>query len=147
MDTPHYLGIDIGSVSIGLVLIDERRQILHHEYLFHYGNIAQILAERLAALDLSHVVQVGHNYRSGDFFADAAGVAAVISINDQLASIEGILYQHPHTGSAFAINALIETERIAPESERFFHVFDDDGDVVNLFDLGHGFLVANSRVR
>ncbi len=100
MRAHHYLGIDIGSVSIGLVLIDERKTILHHEYLFHYGNIASLLAERLAALDLAHVAQVGHNHRSGDFFAGAAGVT---SINDQLACIEGILYQHPRTGSAFAI--------------------------------------------
>jgi activator of 2-hydroxyglutaryl-CoA dehydratase len=93
----HYLGIDIGSVSLSLVLIDENKHILHHEYLFHYGNIASLLAERLAALDLSHVVQISHNHRSGDFFYDG------LSINDPLAGIEGILYQQPHTGSAFAI--------------------------------------------
>ena len=93
----HFLGIDIGSVSLSLVLMNAQKKILHHEYLFHYGNIAQILCERLEQIDLSRLVQVGHNHRSNDFFADG------ISINDQLASIEGILFQHEKTGSAFVI--------------------------------------------
>jgi len=93
----RYLGIDIGSVSLSLVLMNEQKKILHQEYLFHYGNIAQILRQRLALIDLSRLVQIGYNQRSSDFFAEG------ISINDQLASIEGILFQHEKTGSAFVI--------------------------------------------
>jgi len=93
----YWLGIDIGSVSLGLVVINEQKKTLHHEYLFHHGNIAQILHDRLALLDLSRIVQIGHNHRAGDFFADG------VSINDQLACIEGILFQQEKTGSAFVI--------------------------------------------
>ncbi len=93
----HFLGIDIGSVSLGIALIDEHKQILHQDYLFHHGNITQLLQTKLGQIDLSRVALIGHNHRASDFFSDG------ISVNDQLASIEGMLFQNDQIGSAFVI--------------------------------------------
>jgi predicted CoA-substrate-specific enzyme activase len=92
-----FLGIDIGSVSLGCVVIDEQQEIVHSAYVFHHGNIAYRLREQLEQIDLSRVCQVGHNRRSGDFFSEG------ISVNDQVAVIEGMRFQTDKVGSVFII--------------------------------------------
>ena len=92
-----FLGIDIGSVSLACALINERKGILWSSYLFHRGNITNLLREQLEPLDLSGVAQVGHNRRSSDFFSGG------ISANDQIAVIEGVLFQTSQVGSVFVI--------------------------------------------
>ena len=37
-----YFGIDIGSVSLSYVLINQKKQIVKTNYLFHQGNISKI---------------------------------------------------------------------------------------------------------
>ena len=78
----HYLGIDIGSVSLSYVLLDQKGHILKSETLFHQGNIFQALKEKLAAIDLSKVHQVVYNHKSCDFFTSG------MSINEQVALID-----------------------------------------------------------
>ena len=92
-----FLGIDIGSVSLACALINERKEILWSSYLFHRGNITNLLREQLGQLDLSGVAQVGHNRRYSDFFSGG------ISANDQIAVIEGVLFQTSQVGSVFLI--------------------------------------------
>ena len=92
-----FLGIDIGSVSLACALVNGRKEILWSCYLFHHGNIANVLREQLEQIDLSQVCQVGHNRRSSDFFSSG------ISVNDQIAVIEGVLFQTDRVGSVFLI--------------------------------------------
>jgi predicted CoA-substrate-specific enzyme activase len=92
-----YLGIDIGSVSLSYVLINQHKQVLKSGYLFHQGNILKSLTEKLEELDLSRVYQVAYNHKASDFFS--AGVC----VNEQVALIEGGRYQEKNVGSMFTI--------------------------------------------
>ena len=40
---PHILGVDIGSVSIAVVALNSRQEIIRSAYEFHQGNTAQKL--------------------------------------------------------------------------------------------------------
>ena len=93
----YWLGIDIGSVSFSYVLINQNRQILKKDYLLHQGNIFELLQEKLAEIDLARVHQVAYNHKSSDFFA------AGMSVNEQVALIEGIRYQQENVRSVFTI--------------------------------------------
>ena len=93
----QFLGIDIGSVSLSYVLIDQNKTILQKGYLFHHGNICALLKETLEGLDLSFVQQVAFNHKAGDFFT------AGVSVNEQVSLIEGALFQQADFGSLFVI--------------------------------------------
>jgi predicted CoA-substrate-specific enzyme activase len=93
----QFLGIDIGSVSLNYVLIDQNATILQSDYLFHHGNIYGLLRETVEGLDLSFVQQVAYNHKAGDFFT------AGVSVNEQVSLIEGALFQQAEIGSMFVI--------------------------------------------
>jgi predicted CoA-substrate-specific enzyme activase len=93
----YYLGIDIGSVSLSYVLLNQNRQILASDYLCHQGNIFKLLRDKLERLDLSRVDQVAYNHRSSEFFS------AGLSVNEQVALIEGARFQQKNVGSLFTI--------------------------------------------
>ena len=93
----YCLGIDIGSVSFSYVLLNQNRQILASDYLFHQGNISELLREKLEELDLAQINHVAYNHRSSEFFT------AGLSVNEQVALIEGALYQRKKVGSLFTI--------------------------------------------
>ena len=52
---PHILGVDIGSVSIAVVALNSRQEIIGSAYEFHHGNTAQKLKEILNRFDLKAV--------------------------------------------------------------------------------------------
>jgi activator of 2-hydroxyglutaryl-CoA dehydratase len=79
-----YLGIDIGSVSLAYVLLDQNQQIIQDSYLFHRGNILAVLQQCLKNIDLSKVCQAAYNHKSADFFNKG------IMVNEQVALIEGV---------------------------------------------------------
>jgi activator of 2-hydroxyglutaryl-CoA dehydratase len=68
------LGIDIGSVSLAYVLLDQNRQIQQRDYLFHRGNIFSALETCLKNIDLSKICQVAYNHKSADFFNQGMNV-------------------------------------------------------------------------
>ena len=93
----YYLGIDIGSVSISLVLINQKKQIIQSDYHIHKGNISSALIKQLEKIDLSKVHQIGYNHKSADFFNQG------FSINEQVALIKGVQYEREKIGSILAI--------------------------------------------
>ena len=52
---PHILGVDIGSVSIAVVALNSRQEIIQSAYEFHHGNTAQTLKEILNRFELKAV--------------------------------------------------------------------------------------------
>ncbi|MEN8117185.1 MAG: acyl-CoA dehydratase activase [Bacteroidota bacterium] len=50
-----YLGIDVGSVTISLVLMTEKKEILRTAYGFHEGKIADRLSELLSSFNHSNI--------------------------------------------------------------------------------------------
>ena len=89
----HYLGIDIGSVSLSLILMNHDHEIIHSSYIIHNGNIAGLLFAELKRIDLSKVQGFAFNQRSSDFFNRGIG------INEQVALIEGVRFQKKNAGS------------------------------------------------
>jgi predicted CoA-substrate-specific enzyme activase len=77
--------------------MNQRQEILKSDYLFHHGNIFKRLKENLEQLDLSQVCQVAYNQKSSDFFT------AGVSVNEQVALIEGVHYQQQNVGSMLTI--------------------------------------------
>jgi activator of 2-hydroxyglutaryl-CoA dehydratase len=55
MDKNYILGIDIGSVSISIVIVDKERQIVQSSYLFHEGQIIQNLKAALSDYKLKNI--------------------------------------------------------------------------------------------
>ncbi len=78
------LGIDVGSVAVGIVLVNQDRQILHEGYAFHHGDIRKTLGELLQGVDLTRIeqsvatastplsVRVGQRYNNEICFTTAA---------------------------------------------------------------------------
>jgi len=56
----NLLGIDIGSVSISLAVINESDKVIHSAYTFHKGQIAGCLKNLLAEIDLSQIRSIGY---------------------------------------------------------------------------------------
>ena len=92
-----YLGIDIGSVSLGLVLIDEERNVVRREYVFHKGNISECLNHHLRMLNFSRIRNIAYNHKSVDFFNQGS------SIYEQIALLEGTRHEISHIGSLIII--------------------------------------------
>ncbi len=55
---PAILGIDIGSVSIGIIQLTTDRQIVHSRYGFHFGDMAGTLVNLLSDFDLGQAFWV-----------------------------------------------------------------------------------------
>ena len=92
-----YLGIDIGSVSLCYVIINQDRKIVHSEYIFHRGDIFSALQEHLSSIDFSKVQNIAFNHKSSDFFNQG------LSVNEQIALIEGVKFQVKNVGAVFTI--------------------------------------------
>lgn len=54
----NILGIDVGSVAVGVVIVDGTRKILHTGYGFHRGEISTTLRELLQDYDVTRIGQV-----------------------------------------------------------------------------------------
>ncbi len=93
----YYLGIDLGSVSLAYVVMDQHRHILKSDYLFHRGNIFAALEECLSQIDLKKINQVAYNHKAADFFNQG------IRVNEQVAIIEGVKFLVSEVGSVFTI--------------------------------------------
>ena len=107
-----YLGLDIGSVSLACVLMDDKRQITHSRYLFHEGRIMPVLQELLSGPEFSNVRQVCYNHNATEFFQ------AGTELNDQIALMEGANHIYVQKSAGIFV--------IGGETFGFFH-FDDKG--------------------
>ena len=58
--THLHLGIDIGSVSIAVALMDHEQRLLHHGYTFHKGRITEHLLEFLKDIEPSSVSTIAY---------------------------------------------------------------------------------------
>ncbi len=51
----QYLGIDIGSLAMSAVILDETKQILYSSYHFHNGQTIEGLNKILSEIDLPKI--------------------------------------------------------------------------------------------
>ena len=60
----YLLGIDIGSVSVSLAVIDESNHVVQTAYTFHKGQIVECLTNLLGDIDLSLIKSIGYTSSS-----------------------------------------------------------------------------------
>jgi activator of 2-hydroxyglutaryl-CoA dehydratase len=54
-DHSRILGIDVGSVSLSVAVINLKREILKTDYRFHHGDVKGTLREALIGFDLREI--------------------------------------------------------------------------------------------
>lgn len=54
--TMNIVGIDVGSVALSLVMMDEKKAIITSSYQFHHGAIIETLRSMLSGIDVSRLV-------------------------------------------------------------------------------------------
>ena len=93
----NFLGIDVGSVSVAVIVLNSENQIVYNGYRFHRGNILSCIRDELSLIDLTEISQLAFNKNAAEFFCTGKVV------NEQIAAIEGIKYLHPEVRSLFTI--------------------------------------------
>lgn len=93
-----YLGMDVGSLYVGLVLVDEKGRVLAREYLRHQGDPGAVARSLLQDLPLDEIAAV---VRTG------SGCAAIpiggIVIDAVVAGVGGMRHLHPDVRNIVAI--------------------------------------------
>ncbi|MBI5375748.1 MAG: hypothetical protein HZA77_09945 [Candidatus Schekmanbacteria bacterium] len=91
-------GIDIGSVSIALVLLDHGRAVAYKDYRPHNGKIYAVLEEMLGSLPVRKLASFGVIAEKGrEFFTSG------IEVNEQVAIIAGVKNVCPEARSIITI--------------------------------------------
>ncbi|MBN1356506.1 hypothetical protein JXA40_09635 [bacterium] len=91
-------GIDIGSVSVGLILMDTEHAIIHRDYRFHSGNIRSALNAMLDDLPSASVDRVGIVSKG-----NREVIREGVEVNEQVAIIEGVKTVIPRPGAIITI--------------------------------------------
>jgi len=92
------LGIDIGSISLAVVLLDTQGSVLHQQYLSHNGHIQPVLANAMDKLPVRQVRAFGVVAEKGREFFSAG-----IEVNEQVAVIEGVKRDCPKVRTILSI--------------------------------------------
>lgn len=111
----NYLGIDIGSVAIGIAVVDENNRIIHTSYTFHKGQIADNLLKSLGKIQINNVKAIGY-CSSGP-----SVISHGLYVDSRIAYITATKYFHPETKALLIIGA-----------EKFgLATFDNKGEYLN----------------
>jgi predicted CoA-substrate-specific enzyme activase len=77
---PGFLGVDIGSISVSLALIDSTSEIRKTAYRFHRGRVRETLAELMAEMGPVPVAGVACTTASPQIFRDARPFDSQVSL-------------------------------------------------------------------
>nr|HPL18520.1 BadF/BadG/BcrA/BcrD ATPase family protein [Spirochaetota bacterium] len=114
-DKTNVLGIDIGSISISLAVVDRDRTIGATAYAFHRGKIAETLHELLSGFDLPSIGGIAATSSSPEIIAGAAVYDSRVSV------IRAAKHLHDRVGSILIVGG-----------EKFGLVlFDGEGEYLN----------------
>ena len=98
MHADNIAGIDIGSVSIAMVLLDGRGQITYRDYCFHRGTIHAALKTLFDKLPVRQLKGFGVVAERGrEFFRSG------VEVNEQVALIAGVKHFFPKPGAIITI--------------------------------------------
>ncbi len=100
-----FLGIDVGSTSINLVLINAKRQIIYYSYVKTLGKPLDIVRTELNKLKGAVVGLAGYKIAVTGSGREYIGkeIGADLVINEITAQTEGALVSHPDTDTVFEI--------------------------------------------
>jgi len=110
-----YLGIDIGSVAIALVVINEEKQVLYRFYEFHHGQILEKLSDSLNKIELDKIKTIAYTSSTPPIMKYG------ISVDSRIAFISAGKHLHPQLRALLVIGA-----------EKFgLATFDEHGEYLN----------------
>jgi len=98
MGTGNTVGIDIGTVSIALALIDSTGQLTYRDSCLHNGNIHAALKTMLGKLPVQQPGGFGVVAGKGREFFRAG-----VEVNEQIALIAGVKHFVPNPGAIITI--------------------------------------------
>lgn len=102
--SPLHLGIDIGSVTVKLVVVDDGRRLLEHRYLRSCGRPRTVLADALRALDARYPLDA---FQTAGLSGSGGGpVAEIIGgrhVNELVAQARAIELLHPEARTVVEI--------------------------------------------
>jgi predicted CoA-substrate-specific enzyme activase len=91
-------GIDIGTVTIAVVLLDSAGSVFFRYYQFHNGNVYAALEAMVRNFPVKNLTTIGVVAEKGrEFFKTG------VEVNEQVAIIEGVKYLVPNPGSIITI--------------------------------------------
>jgi predicted CoA-substrate-specific enzyme activase len=91
-------GIDIGSITIAAVLLDNSGQVLFSDYQFHHGKVHARLEDMVRKFPMPNLATIGVVAEKGREFFKAG-----VEVNGQVAIIEGVKHSIPNPGSIIMI--------------------------------------------
>jgi predicted CoA-substrate-specific enzyme activase len=92
------VGIDIGTITIGIVLLDSNGSVFFRDYQFHNGNVYSKLEDMIRKFPVQTVASIGVvGEKSSEYFKTG------IEVNEQVAIIEGVKQFVPKPGSIISI--------------------------------------------
>jgi predicted CoA-substrate-specific enzyme activase len=74
------IGIDAGSVTVSVVVMDLNGEVLNHRYEYHHGKPALVLRDILLEIDYSNVIGVARTNGTPDVFEGSVSFDPIISI-------------------------------------------------------------------
>jgi activator of 2-hydroxyglutaryl-CoA dehydratase len=95
----YCLGIDIGSVTIAIAMMDEHNRIIHTGYSFHKGQITENLLKLLEDIDITDLTAVGYTSSAPHIFSQGK------LVDSRIAFITAAKYFHPDVQSLLIIGA------------------------------------------
>jgi len=95
----NFLGIDIGSVAVGMAVIDEQNRIVHSSYTFHKGRIIEILIKSLRGIEINQLKAIGYTTSCPSILTRGAPV------DTRIAYITAAKHFHPEVQSLLIIGA------------------------------------------
>jgi predicted CoA-substrate-specific enzyme activase len=93
----HVLGVDIGSVSVGMVILSADKEVVKDFYEFHHGNVAETVEKMLEQVDLSTVGAVAVTDQTPRI------IKADYRCDDQIAVIEAARHFNSKIGSVLNV--------------------------------------------
>lgn len=102
--TGHYLGIDVGSTTVKVAMLDEHKQLVNYRYMHARGRPRQTLADMLLGLqrdaELSGVMAVRFTGSGGGPIADQLGA---LHVNELVAQTRAVDEYYPHVRTVIEI--------------------------------------------
>ncbi|MCF8336658.1 MAG: acyl-CoA dehydratase activase [Bacteroidales bacterium] len=95
----NFLGIDIGSVAIGVALVDVHNRIIHTDYTIHKGQIRKHLLRMLKGIELSNIQTIGYTSSTPSIIKGGK------TVDTRVSYITAAKHFHPEIRSLLIIGA------------------------------------------
>ncbi|MBD3168644.1 MAG: CoA activase [candidate division Zixibacteria bacterium] len=96
MDSPLYIGLDIGSVSVNAVVLDKNNKFLYDRYIRIHGRPLKVVADVLEEIQCKFPAQLVNTMAlTGSGAELVKRVFGGRKVNEVIAQAQGTLYYHP----------------------------------------------------